>query len=140
MSDFTWQLDLVSIILWVFFSIKVFLIKWQKIPKICLTWKLLFRSFDWSINFVLKVFQVSFRTFFRKMRKFPAKYHYFYQICLIIRTRKKKKILEHHFYKILRLFDVLASFLFSKSEARANSYLSTWYIRVASRVFDLLKT
>ena len=54
--------------------------------------------------------------------------------------KQKKKLTEYQFYKILRLFDVLSNFHFTKSEARGNYYLSAWYIRVASGVVDLLKT
>ena len=45
----------------------------------------------------------------------------------------------NHFHNILRLFDVLPSFSFSKSETMQNYYLLTWYIRVASQVAEQLK-
>ena len=54
--------------------------------------------------------------------------------------KNRKNLTEYQFYQILRLFDVLASFPFTKSEARGNCYLSTWYIRAVLRVVDLLKT
>ena len=46
----------------------------------------------------------------------------------------------NHFHKILRLFDVLPNFSFTTSETMQNYYLYTWYLRVASRVAEQLKT
>ena len=46
----------------------------------------------------------------------------------------------NHFHNILRLFHVLLNFPFTTSEAMRNYYLQTWYIRVASRVAERLKT
>ena len=46
----------------------------------------------------------------------------------------------HHFYNILRLFDVLINFTFTTSETMRDYYLQTWYIRVASRVVERLMT
>ena len=37
--------------------------------------------------------------------------------------KNKKKFTEYQFYKILSLLDVLASFPFTKNEARDNYYL-----------------
>ena len=36
------------------------------------------------------------------------------------------------FHNILRLFDVLTNYPFTKSETLRDYYLETWYIRVAS--------
>ena len=44
----------------------------------------------------------------------------------------------NHFHNILRLFDVLPNFLFTKSETICDYYLKMWYIRVASRVGERL--
>ena len=41
---------------------------------------------------------------------------------------------------ILRLFDVLPNFPFTTSESMDDYYLYTWYILVASRVAEQLKT
>ena len=46
------------------------------------------------------------------------------------------KLFCNHFYIILRLFDVLPSFLFTTSETMRDYYL---YIQVASRVAERLK-
>ena len=46
----------------------------------------------------------------------------------------------NHFHNIFRLFDVLPNFPFTTSEAMRDYYLSTWYIRVASRINKQLKT
>ena len=45
-----------------------------------------------------------------------------------------------HFHDILRLFDGLLNFPFSKNEMMRDYYLWTWYIRVSSRVAEWLKT
>ena len=44
------------------------------------------------------------------------------------------------FHNILRHFDVLPDFPFTKSETMPDYYLQTWYIRVDSRVAERLKT
>ena len=41
---------------------------------------------------------------------------------------------------VLRLFDVLTNFGFTTSETMRDYYLQTWYIRVASRVAERLRT
>ena len=46
----------------------------------------------------------------------------------------------NHFHNILRLFDALPNFRFTTSETVDDYYLCTWYIRVASRVAERLKT
>ena len=46
----------------------------------------------------------------------------------------------NEFHNILRLFVVLLNFSFNTSETMSNYYLQTWYIRVASRVAEQLKT
>ena len=46
----------------------------------------------------------------------------------------------NYFHNILRLFDVLTNFPFTTSETMRDYYLQTWYIRVASRVAEQLKT
>ena len=43
---------------------------------------------------------------------------------------------HNHFHNILRRFDVLPTFLFTKSETMRDYYLQIWYIRVASRVVE----
>ena len=43
-------------------------------------------------------------------------------------------------HNILRLFDVLPNFPFTTSETMHDYYLKTWYIRVASRVAQRLKS
>ena len=45
-----------------------------------------------------------------------------------------------HFHNILRLFDVLPNFPFTTSETMGDHYLQTWYVRLASRVAERLKT
>ena len=47
---------------------------------------------------------------------------------------------NNNFHNILRLFDVLPNFPFTTSEAMRDYYLQTWYIRVASRVGEGLKS
>ena len=47
---------------------------------------------------------------------------------------------NNNFHNILRLFDVLPNFPFTTSEAMRDYYLQTWYIRVASRVAEGLKS
>ena len=46
----------------------------------------------------------------------------------------------NHFQNILRLFDVSTNFPFTTREKMDNYYLQTWYIRIASRVTERLKT
>ena len=46
----------------------------------------------------------------------------------------------NHFHNSLRLFDVLPNFPFTTSETMDDYYLSTWYIRVPSRVAERAKT
>ena len=46
----------------------------------------------------------------------------------------------NHFYNILRLFGVLPNFPFTTSETMSDYYLQLWYIRVAKRVAERLKT
>ena len=46
----------------------------------------------------------------------------------------------NHFHNILRLFDDLTNFPFTTSETMGDYHLYTWYIRVASRVAEHLKT
>ena len=52
----------------------------------------------------------------------------------------KRNFEDNLFHNIFRLFDVLPSFLSTKSETMRNYYLQTWYVRVASRVPKRLKT
>ena len=47
---------------------------------------------------------------------------------------------EKQFDNILRLFDILPNFNFTSSEPMRNYYMSTWYIRVASRATEPHKT
>ena len=58
---------------------------------------------------------------------------------LFIQKKQKKRFSDNHSYNILRLFDVLTSFLFTTSETMGDYYLKTWYIRDASRVAEPLK-
>ena len=46
----------------------------------------------------------------------------------------------NHFHNTLRLFDILPNFPFTTSETMRDYYLKTWYIRVAPRVAERLKT
>ena len=46
----------------------------------------------------------------------------------------------NHFHNILRHVDVLPNFRFTASETMGDYYLETWYIRVASRGAERLKT
>ena len=43
---------------------------------------------------------------------------------------------HNQFHNILRRFDVLPSFLFTKRETMRDYYLQIWYIRVASQVVE----
>ena len=54
--------------------------------------------------------------------------------------KAKENFADNHFCNILRLFDVLPNFAFTTSETMGDYYLQTWYIRVASRVSERLKT
>ena len=47
---------------------------------------------------------------------------------------------NNQFHNILRLSNVLPNFHFATSETMADYYLQTWYILVASRVAERLKT
>ena len=49
-------------------------------------------------------------------------------------------LIHNHFHNILRLFDALQHFPFTASEPIGDYYLSTWYIRVALRAAERLKT
>ena len=60
---------LVTLIPFTLFEPKIRAFRSQKSPKLCLTWLLLSRSFHWVWDLVLKEFQVSFRTFFKKIKK-----------------------------------------------------------------------
>ena len=60
---------LVALRPWTLFSPKIRAIKWQKSPKIILSWLLFFRIFHSGWNLVLKQFQVCFRMLFRKKKK-----------------------------------------------------------------------
>ena len=53
---------------------------------------------------------------------------------------KNKKTNYNHFHNILKLFDVLPNFPFTTSETMGDYCLKTWYIRVAERVAERLKT
>ena len=55
---------------------------------------------------------------------------------LMIRT----KSIYSQFHNILRLFNVLPNFRLTTNEAMGDYYLKTWYIRVASRDAERLKT
>ena len=58
---------------------------------------------------------------------------------LSINTQKAKGYFEdNQFDNILRLFDVLPNFLFTKIKMIENYYLEIWYIRVVSRVPEQL--
>ena len=46
----------------------------------------------------------------------------------------------NEFHNILRLFNVLPNFPFTTSETMGDYYLQTWYIRVAERAAERLKT
>ena len=46
----------------------------------------------------------------------------------------------NHFHNVLRLFDILPNFPFNTSETMRDYYLQTWYLHVASRVAQQLKT
>ena len=52
----------------------------------------------------------------------------------------KQNFADHHFHSILRFFDILQSFPFTKSETMGDYYLETCCIRVGSRVAERLKT
>ena len=54
--------------------------------------------------------------------------------------KAKENFADNHFYNTLRLFDVLPNFPFTTSETMGDYYFQTWYIRVASRVAERLKT
>ena len=51
-----------------------------------------------------------------------------------MKQKEKEKSLENQLHNILRLCNVLQSFLLTTSEAMGGHYLSTWYIRVAERL------
>ena len=46
----------------------------------------------------------------------------------------------YHFHNILRLYDVLTNFTFTTNEITRDYYLQTWYVQVASRAVEALKT
>ena len=51
-----------------------------------------------------------------------------------------ENVVDNQFHNILRLFDVLANFVFTTSETVGHYYLETQFVRVASRVAERLKT
>ena len=60
---------------------------------------------------------------------------------LLIKTQKvKENFSDNNFRNILRLFDVLTKFTLTTSEAMRDYYLQIWYLPVASRVAERLKT
>ena len=46
----------------------------------------------------------------------------------------------NHFHNILRIFDILPNSPFTGSETMRDYYIWTWYLRVASRLAEQLKT
>ena len=52
----------------------------------------------------------------------------------------KRKFTDNHFDDILRLFDVLSNFPFTKSEMKRDYLQQTWYIRATLGVAERLKT
>ena len=52
----------------------------------------------------------------------------------------KESFPEDFLHSFLRLFSLLPIFCFSASERMRDYYLSTWYLRIASRVVKRLKT
>ena len=52
----------------------------------------------------------------------------------------KSSLSYNHGHNILRLFDTLPSFLYTTSETKRHYQKQTWYIKVASRVAEQLKT
>ena len=52
----------------------------------------------------------------------------------------KENFSDNNFCNILRLFDVLTKFALTTSEAMRDYYLQIWYLPVASRVAERLKT
>ena len=73
------------------FSSNVRAIKWPESPKPCLTWWLLFRSFHWGWNLILKELRVCFRTFFRKIEKIVTKIWQFLTNLTANRNIKSKR-------------------------------------------------
>ena len=59
---------------------------------------------------------------------------------ILIKLRFIIGVSYNRFHTISRLFDVLPNFPFTTSETMGDYYLKTWYIRVASRVAERLKT
>ena len=57
-----------------------------------------------------------------------------------VKRKEKEKFLENQLHNILTLFNVLQSFPFTTCEAMSSYYLLTWYIQIASRVAEQLKT
>ena len=66
--------------------------------------------------------------------------------CCISLSKSKSFLWEridptyNQFHNILRLSNVLPNFPFTTSETMGDYYLQAWYIRVASRVVEQLKT
>ena len=52
----------------------------------------------------------------------------------------KKSFADNQFHNISRPFDVLPNFAVTTSEMIGDYYLQAWYLRVASRAPDGLKT
>ena len=55
-------------------------------------------------------------------------------------SHSSEAIIYNQLHIILRLFNVLTNFPFTASETMGDNYLTTWYIRVISRVAERLKT
>ena len=72
---------------------------------------------------VLKEFQVSFRTLFRKVEKIVAEIRRFLTNLVLKKTSKtKKNLAENHFDNLLRVLDLLPNFPFTTSETMAKYY------------------
>ena len=54
--------------------------------------------------------------------------------------KSKKSFADNQFHNISRPFDVLPNFAVTTSEMIGDYYLQAWYLRVASRAPDRLKT
>ena len=84
-----------------------------------------------------------FSIFPRNLKKSEAAIHmisrqnWLWKFCNFQRSLLSLNLeIYNRFHNILRLFDVLPNFPFTTSEMMDHYYLSTWYIRVASRVAE----
>ena len=105
---FTWKLQFVSNHLWRSFNLKSQQSICTKRSKICLTWQLFYRSFQWCPTLALKAFQVWSKTSFQKYKINSSQnifiYRFFIYRYLTIQSankdvKSKRNFADNHVHK-----------------------------------------